>query len=559
MKTYQFDGWRFTETAISFSGGAFGKGISTMRTFNIKKKYTIVVVANIGMYKDAVNLFRPKFIVKMDYDFAKAFEMFDAWYKTAKDKLHSDGIVELFEQVESLRVPNGFDVVHLENVNVNKIEADTLTGASLPIDVKKFKRVVQEADELVAKEFVRRPKRLNDSFDPNVTDVLNVPLSLSANEITIGDSLVVKSVNSHRIDTLLRSHANIELNKMVVENLVIANDTANFLTIEAKLNATQARHKREAPPNHVKAEHAVDLGNVIVDGLVNGIKIEYLFENALLKNAPMQRIEADIKCGELNVTTVTIPSNRISNVNVATFARISGDHVAVYPPIQFAQRLDVDKFDVLHRVNQILIRNKKMDVLFKRFGKHTQVITGQKVFQSVMLREPISLQGSIKVSSPILNRIKPIATINDDLMIDGAVTFNGNTTILNALSAQNIFAPSLHFSVDQLHSDGLRTTDQLIDAPIVFVQPIRTNDVRSQTRLNTILIDDLVKRDPNATQIIVGRKTFTSDLSLGNGFSEVSQINGVKLQQLNETMLKKSSNMQAFNGTIAFKRIVIDR
>lgn len=52
------------------------------------------------MYDDATNLFRAKFTVKMDYDFTKAFEMFESWYSSVKEKLHSDQIHEIYQQIE---------------------------------------------------------------------------------------------------------------------------------------------------------------------------------------------------------------------------------------------------------------------------------------------------------------------------------------------------------------------------------------------------------------------------------------------------------------------------
>lgn len=58
------------------------------------------VVANFEMYRDATNLFRAKFAVTTDYDFTKAFEMFDNWYVGVQQKLHTNQIVETFHEIE---------------------------------------------------------------------------------------------------------------------------------------------------------------------------------------------------------------------------------------------------------------------------------------------------------------------------------------------------------------------------------------------------------------------------------------------------------------------------
>lgn len=59
-----------------------------------------VVVANSEMYRDATNLFRVKFTLTMDYDFTKAFEMFDNWYKSVDEKLRTDRISETYQELE---------------------------------------------------------------------------------------------------------------------------------------------------------------------------------------------------------------------------------------------------------------------------------------------------------------------------------------------------------------------------------------------------------------------------------------------------------------------------
>lgn len=122
-KTYHFNSWKFVETPVAFTGDAFDKGVSRMRTYKLNEAFVVIgktflnkrlsqiyiflsflfystVVANTEMYRDAFNLFRPKFSVKLEYDFSKAFIMFDAWYENVKQKLHSDKIVETFDQIE---------------------------------------------------------------------------------------------------------------------------------------------------------------------------------------------------------------------------------------------------------------------------------------------------------------------------------------------------------------------------------------------------------------------------------------------------------------------------
>lgn len=41
-KTYQFDGFNFFETPITFTGGSFGKGVAKMRTFKINDDFLVL-------------------------------------------------------------------------------------------------------------------------------------------------------------------------------------------------------------------------------------------------------------------------------------------------------------------------------------------------------------------------------------------------------------------------------------------------------------------------------------------------------------------------------------
>lgn len=41
-KTYQYDGFKFSETPITFSGGSFGRGVSKMRTYKINDEILVI-------------------------------------------------------------------------------------------------------------------------------------------------------------------------------------------------------------------------------------------------------------------------------------------------------------------------------------------------------------------------------------------------------------------------------------------------------------------------------------------------------------------------------------
>lgn len=41
-KTYQFDGFSFYETPVTFTGGSLGRGVSTMRTYKINNDIWVI-------------------------------------------------------------------------------------------------------------------------------------------------------------------------------------------------------------------------------------------------------------------------------------------------------------------------------------------------------------------------------------------------------------------------------------------------------------------------------------------------------------------------------------
>lgn len=64
------------------------------------------------MYRDTPNMFRVKFQIELDYDFVKAFNMFDSWYETAKQKIKTDRLLEIHDQMEvSLSICLSYSVI----------------------------------------------------------------------------------------------------------------------------------------------------------------------------------------------------------------------------------------------------------------------------------------------------------------------------------------------------------------------------------------------------------------------------------------------------------------
>lgn len=424
-----------------------------------------------------------------------------------------------------------------------------------------LEKALQRANEIITKEMSRRPKRLNDSIQHDMNSSIadaelgssqfEMQKTLTVNELTVSKEFIAKTINGHKLSELVCEESDLNLKNFTVDELVIANNPENFEAIEEKLHETDKRFKRDAP---ISDSEPLFLNNVIVEGSVNGVNLSYFMDNVLRTNAESQRLEAPIHFGTLRARSIETFDGKISDVNLMEIARINANESTIRPPMRFTQPIQVGFLKVEKRLNHILIDNGKMDALFKR-SRRTQVITGLKEFESVVLLEPIILQGKINVSSPIFGKINPIVTIDEDVIVEESVSFLGNVSITNLLQTQNIYGKSIRYNVGQLFSDGLRLDEQSIDIAFEFKQPIQVEDVLAPTRINNVPIESLIKRNVTHVQNVTASKSFTTDLTV-EGECNTNEINGINLAFLNHTMLRRSAKNQVVTGTIQFGRII---
>lgn len=378
---------------------------------------------------------------------------------------------------------------------------------------------------------------------------------LNINELTVSNSFHVENVNGHHIKDLLRSNSNLDLNEFKVTFLVAPSET-KFTDTDSALDTK--RLKREiAPPRAEETEEIMNLGDVLVEGSINGVNLSYILENALRTNVPEQRLESTVNFNTIRASSTIIKNEQISGINLNRVASIGANITALSTPVVFERPLAVNVLNVLHRINQIQVVNGKSNILLKR-SRRVQTINGDKTFAAVNLIEPIILQGRINVSSPVMSKMKPIVTVDDELIIDGDVLISGNVTVKISLESNNLFGQSVRYSLAQVQGDGLRTDEANIDVPLEFSQPIQVNDIRSPTRLNGISLESFVKRNTSQIQRISAPKTIISDLRIENGFCEANEINGINVQLLNNTMLKRSAENQTVTGTLQIRRIVAE-
>lgn len=437
-----------------------------------------------------------------------------------------------------------------------------ILSTSIPIDFTKLKKSMQRAEEILSKENVRRPKRLNDSMlqlDMNSSHSIEMDSlsefmvgdTLTVDELTITDSFHAERINGRNFSDLLRADSDLILDTMTVRELIIANNSKVHDKIEQKLLQNDERVKRD-----VGSEKPLIFNDITVNGLVNGMDFDKFVEQVLRTDVDHQVLEAPVIITKLRANSIQTADGKIGGCDLSNIAHRRVKELIIRQGVRFEKPLTVQRLKTLQRFNQIFINNGKMDVLFKR-SKNVQVMRGRKTFESIKLLEPISLEGKINVSSP-LRKFQPIVTIDEDIELDGDFEFIGNVTIQNILQAENIFGKSGLYSVQQVFDDGLRLDESEIDMPLVFLKPIEIDNVEPGTRINGVPIESLVLRNSSEWQTITAPKTFTSNLDV-QGSCDLVEINGVNLEHLNNTVFKRSGHNQIITGNIQFKRITANR
>lgn len=361
------------------------------------------------------------------------------------------------------------------------------------------------------------------------------------------------NINGHSKDDLVYRNKDLNVQEIQVDEVIFRNNNKSYETMLAKLQAQQIQSKRLKRQDN---DEPLVVDNLLVDGLINGFSLKHLIENTLKVNSKeTQNIQGEITFDRAKANSINVHQNEISNKKLDEIIHTKGDFFLINQEIRFTEPLSVNHLNVIDRLNHITVKNGKFDILFQR-ARGIQVISGEKFFDSVKLLSPIILRGNIRTHS--LDKMKPTVTVDDEITIFGDFIIRGNVVIEQSIQANNLFGRSTFYSVQQLIEDGLETSAEVINVPIQFLQPIKVHDVLSGTTLNGIKAENLVKLGTDEWQIVSGRKYFTGHLYIKNGLCDATEINGVNVQMLNDTMLKRNGINQVVTGSIQFKRITAE-
>lgn len=380
-------------------------------------------------------------------------------------------------------------------------------------------------------------------------DKPNSPIPVKFDNLLVESAIDIKLINNRPLPHFILNKSDWNLKSLKINDLVIRNNATAYGLIFSKLNSAGEIVRASKDTNQSMAVKEINL-----NGLLNGHKLSSLIKNALKIDESHQEIESQLNFQTVRVAKVH--SQLVSKLNVANIIAINEGDFWIDQDIRFTQLVNVNQLIINDRLNHIQIENKQMDVIFYR-SRNEQVIAAPITFESVMLLEPIILRG--RIHSKSLDKMKPIVTIDDDILLHGDIVITGNVSVAQFLLARNIIVQNGVYSTERLKTNGIRLKDTLINIPIEFAREISVHNLLEPSTINQQRVINLVKTNTIELQEILVEKAFHDDLRILNGTCEALEINGIDLQQLEQSIVKRTAKDQIISGTIHLNKIIVDR
>jgi len=307
--------------------------------------------------------------------------------------------------------------------------------------------------------------------------------------------------------------------------------------------------------------HQLNVDTLNVNELLNGENITDIFINSL-KTVGTQFINTTLDIQNLHTNGIIFERTleSISKIPISHLINIEDNKpVQILQDVQFEQEVDMTDLFVDERINNIKVKNGELQVLRKR-GLAEQTVIGEKHFNIVSLKEPIMLNG--KIESRTLEKMNPIATVENNLVLQGDYVIKGPVLIRRLVNAtENILTSDNEYSFRKLAESGLNLfTTASTNDKLNFKNVLEVRNNFNANSINGKMTETFVKTNYEAEQVIPGTKTFTNSLYVSRGTVQADVINDVDLKRLNQTTLKLNSPVSQFiDGNIEFEQISVDQ
>ncbi|KAG5674647.1 hypothetical protein PVAND_004601 [Polypedilum vanderplanki] len=611
VQIYYYDGWKFQESTLDYTGNSFSSGVSNIRSYdNIIDNTNILVISNINSYGNQWNIFSPTYYIHTDTSNLKAgiinwcSDSFVQIQEFNIDEANEllNAAINLTDSSNSFAKLNGNVLIKnstIKTINANQfMKKDLSIFNSTSIDriknmAERYKRLEKNVHRLKSKiEFTKSSSRyrrqteetIDDTDLGPIIDTLTVEKSINiqtingksindlvyksnrrnkklksivANEILIKKELFVDG----KIDEIEMSENNVILNvpnqvlhPFTIENLNVENMLTQNVNI-LPFNDFFMLFKRKIDKKIPNMIHQLDVDVLNVGGLINDANFTDISINSL-KNTGNQIVTGNINAEYLTAEGVMFKKNTlsetISNVPISHLINIRDKtkSIEITQDIQFVQPLDVNKLFIRDRLDNVNVLNGELQVMRTK-GLQEQIVTGEKSFSSINLKQPIVLRG--KIESKTLEKMNPIVTIDKDLVLEGDYSIQGPVTIRKSLNvSENILTNNPYLSLKKLVESGLNLfTTNSTNLRMNFKNVVEANNINAKS-INDKKPNLFVKLNYPNEQVITGLKTFENGIKV-SGIVEAHTINDVNIERLNETMLKRDAAYTQFvEGNIEF-------
>ena len=156
--------------------------------------------------------------------------------------------------------------------------------------------------------------------------------------------------------------------------------------------------------------------------------------------------------------------------------------------------------------------------------------------------------------------MNPLVTVNENLQLEGDFVITGPVSIKRILStSDNIFSSNTDLNLRNLLEKGLKLQKTETNTQLNFKQVLVVENNLLAPKINGRDTSKFIKTNFKGLQEITATKSFDNSLQV-EGSCEGGIINKVKVQQLNETMLKKTSPItQVVSGRIQFNKMFVNQ
>ncbi|XP_013105411.2 uncharacterized protein LOC106085638 [Stomoxys calcitrans] len=519
IKVFNMENQNFQESQVYFKG----HNIRLYREFH--KHF--VIVTHKDMMPNEVSIYMPVF--KQDQRMIKLKQQIIDWTEKESKRLQMGNLEELSMRMEEkLKVLENSGIKlkrDVVNSNINTVTTQSLIypRAQLSDEYWKALYFINQAinileDDLHQKQRLKRQVNGTDQHE-----------DLESNNIDhIIETLTVK-------ETI---EANM-INNINTENLNFKEIHAKKITITD--DYVSAKDQRSySPPSfdYSQDNDMLYIRNLQISGKLNDYTWSELWNNSLKRNAEIQFMKAPTKIRNLETSRIVVNHNEINSQHLGTLIPIDGGEYVINQDIQFAAPVIAKDVEINERLNNVHVLKGKLNVLLKR-ANETQVIEGRKSLINVKVMEPVAIAGQMLGRQ--FDAITPNKAIHQPISLEGDFMINADVEINEKLKTADIIDLKKKLSTKQTLEKGVLMNELVKDMKFKFLHPIKANNSKISF-VNRNDLQRLVKLNQDDIQIVEGMKLFKNTLEISRGFSEVKNLNGIDMEELEKSSFLKNTN-----------------